>query len=78
MIEIPWVLSRLQTGRVLEVGYAFAKPVYLAAPCRLVPSGLVGIDLVEAAVAGMETVVADVRAMPFDDIGPRYRRLRAA
>lgn len=67
VIEIPWVLSRLQTGRVLEVGYAFAEPAYLAALCRLVPSGLVGIDLAEAAVAGMETVVADVRAMPFDD-----------
>jgi SAM-dependent methyltransferase len=67
VIEIPWVLSRLQTGQVLEVGYAFAEPAYLAALCRLVPSGLVGVDLAEAAVAGMETVVADVRAMPFDD-----------
>lgn len=67
VVEIPWVLSRLREGRVLEVGYAFAEPAYLAALCRLVPSGLVGVDLAEAEVPGMETVVADVRALPFDD-----------
>ena len=67
VVEIPWVLARLTTGRVLEVGYAFAEPAYLAALCGLVPSGLVGVDLAETEVPGMETVVADVRELPFDD-----------
>jgi SAM-dependent methyltransferase len=67
VVEIPWVLSRLRAGHVLEVGYAHAEPAYLAALCRLVPSGLVGVDLAEAPVPGMETVAADVRALPFED-----------
>jgi len=67
VIEIPWVLSRLRsTGRVLEVGYAFAEPPYLGALLR---SGveLVGVDLAPADVHGMETVEADVRDLPFPD-----------
>jgi SAM-dependent methyltransferase len=66
VIEIPWVLSRLQTGRVLEVGYAFAEGPYLAGLLR---SGveLVGVDLVEREIDGMETVRADVRSLPFED-----------
>ena len=66
VIEIPWVLSRLRTGRVLEVGYAFAERPYLAALLR---SGveLVGVDLARLDVEGMETVEADVRALPFPD-----------
>jgi SAM-dependent methyltransferase len=67
VIEIPWVLSRLQEGGpVLEVGYAFAEGPYLAGLLR---SGveLVGVDLVEREVEGMETVRADVRSLPFDD-----------
>jgi SAM-dependent methyltransferase len=67
VIEIPWVLSRLRgTGRVLEVGYAFAEPPYLGALLR---SGveLVGVDLASLDVDGMEKVEADVRALPFDD-----------
>jgi len=66
VIEIPWVLSRLRAGRVLEVGYAFAERPYLAALLR---SGvdLVGVDLAHLDVEGMETVEADVRALPFPD-----------
>lgn len=67
VVEIPWVLSRLRSGRVLEVGYAFAEPAYLAALARLVPEQLVGVDLAAAAVPGMETVAADVRELPFGD-----------
>lgn len=67
VVEIPWVLSRLRTeGRVLEVGYAFAETPYLAALLR---SGIevVGVDLATRDVDGMETVAADVRALPFED-----------
>lgn len=67
VVEIPWVLSRLRAaGRVLEVGYAFAEAPYLAALLR---SGVevVGVDLATRDVDGMETVAADVRALPFED-----------
>jgi SAM-dependent methyltransferase len=66
VIEIPWVLSRLRTGRVLEVGYAFAERPYLAALLRC-GIELVGVDLARLEVEGMETVEADVRALPFTD-----------
>ena len=67
VVEIPWVLSRLRReGRVLEVGYAFAEPAYLGG---LLQTGveLVGVDLATRDVEGMETVVADVRELPFQD-----------
>lgn len=66
VIEIPWVLSRLGAGRVLEVGYAFAERAYLAG---LLCAGVevVGVDLALAEVEDMETVEADVRELPFDD-----------
>jgi SAM-dependent methyltransferase len=67
VIEIPWVLSRLRTtGRVLEVGYAYAEPAYLAGLLR---SGvdLVGVDLATRDVGQLETVEADVRDLPFPD-----------
>jgi len=67
VVEIPWVLSRLRrAGRVLEVGYAFGETAYLAGLLR---SGveLVGVDLATRDVEGMETVEADVRALPFPD-----------
>jgi SAM-dependent methyltransferase len=67
LVEVPWVLSRLRTGRVLEVGYAFAEPAYIAALVEANPGDLVGIDLTEAEVPGFETVVADARALPFPD-----------
>ncbi|MCZ7590590.1 MAG: methyltransferase domain-containing protein [Gaiella sp.] len=67
VVEIPWVLSRLvSAGRVLEVGYAFAEAPYLVALLR---SGveLVGVDLAERDVEGMERLVGDVRALPLPD-----------
>ena len=67
VVELPWALSRLRgSGRVLEVGYAFAEPPYLAALLR---SGvdLVGADLATLDLEGMETVQADVRDLPFPD-----------
>lgn len=67
VVEIPWVLSRLRGGAVLEVGYAFAEPSYVAALIAAGPDRLVGVDLATADVPGMETVEADVRALPFPD-----------
>lgn len=67
VIEIPWVLSRLDAGAVLEVGYAFAEAAYVAALLRAAPERLVGVDLATRDVDGLETVEADVRALPFDD-----------
>ena len=67
VIEIPWVLSRLvPSGRVLEVGFAFAEAPYLAALLR---SGveLVGVDLARRDVDGIEAVEADVRSLPFEE-----------
>lgn len=64
VVEIPWVLARLRRGRVLDVGYAFAEPAYLAALLEELEDP-VGVDLATADVPGMETVVADVRALPF-------------
>jgi len=67
VIEIPWVLSRLGSGRVLEVGFAFAEPAYISGLLEAAPSELVGVDLADAEVPGMETVRADVRELPFPD-----------
>ena len=67
VIEIPWALSRLVgSGRVLEVGYAFAEPVYLAGLLRAGVE-LVGVDLAERDVEGMEGITADVRTLPLPD-----------
>jgi SAM-dependent methyltransferase len=67
VVEIPWVLSRLRaSGRVLEVGYAFAEPAYLAGLLRAGVE-LVGADLAARDVDGMESVEADVRGLPFPD-----------
>jgi SAM-dependent methyltransferase len=67
VVEIPWVLSRLRgSGRLLEVGYAFAEPVYLAGLLRAGVE-LVGVDLAERDVEGMERLVADVRSLPLAD-----------
>ncbi len=67
LIEIPWVLARLRSGRVLDVGYAHAEPSYLAGLFGANVGELIGVDLAEAEVPGMQTVVADVRELPFPD-----------
>lgn len=65
VVEIPWVLSRLvPAGRVLEVGYAYAEPAYLAGLLRA-GVDLVGVDLATRDVTGMETVEADVCDLPY-------------
>ena len=65
-VEIAWVLSRVAGARrVLDVGTANAEPAYVAALVSTGPPELVGVDLVEADVPGLRTVVADVRDLPF-------------
>ena len=67
VVEIPWALSRLvPSGRVVEVGYAYAEPVYLAGLLRASVE-LVGIDLAERDVENMERITADVRSLPLAD-----------
>jgi SAM-dependent methyltransferase len=67
LIEIPWALERVRAGeRVLDVGTANAEPAYLAALAACGAAELVGVDVAEADVLGMRTVVADVRDMPFE------------
>ena len=67
VIEIPWVLARLRGGRVLEVGYAYAEPSYLSGLLGAGIAELLGVDLAETDVPGMETTVADVRELPYPD-----------
>lgn len=65
-IELAWMLSRYRgESRLLDVGYAHAEPVWLAALLELGAKSLVGVDLVEREVPGMSTVVGDVRRLPF-------------
>jgi SAM-dependent methyltransferase len=67
-IEIPWALARYDgEGHVLDIGYAFAEPAYLAGLVGLGATSLVGVDLATADVPGLQPVVADVRALPFSD-----------
>jgi SAM-dependent methyltransferase len=65
-IELAWTLGRYRgEARVLDVGYAFAEPAWLAALLGLGARELVGVDLAERDVPGMTTVRADVRRLPF-------------
>lgn len=67
-IEIPWVLARYDgEPRVLDVGSAFAEPAYLAGLAALGASALTGVDLAPIDAPGIDPVVADVRALPFED-----------
>ena len=67
-IEIPWCLARYQgERRVLDVGYAFAEPAYLAGLVGLGAPELTGVDLARAEVPGLTSVQADLRALPFED-----------
>jgi O-antigen chain-terminating methyltransferase len=66
-IELAWTLGRYRgEARVLDLGYAFAEPVWLAALLNLGARELVGVDLIERDVPGMTTVQADARQLPFD------------
>jgi hypothetical protein len=65
-VEIPWCLARVRNGeRVLDVGYAFAEPTYLAGLGEL--GDVTGVDLVLADVPGVKSVQADLRELPFAD-----------
>jgi SAM-dependent methyltransferase len=67
-LEIPWCLARYDgERRVLDVGYAFAEAAYVAGLVGLGAEELVGVDLAEAEVPGLASVVADVRELPFPD-----------
>jgi SAM-dependent methyltransferase len=67
-IEIPWCLARYAGERhVLDVGYAFAEPAYLAGLVGLGAPGLTGVDLVAKEVPGLIGVQADLRDLPFED-----------
>jgi SAM-dependent methyltransferase len=62
-IEIPWTLSRYAgEQRVLDIGTANAEPAYVEGLRELYAPELVTLDLAEPA-----DVVADVRALPFED-----------
>ncbi len=64
-IEIPWLLARYDgEPHVLDVGYAFAEPAYLAGLVAL-GAEVTGVDLASADVPGIAGVVADVRTLPF-------------
>jgi O-antigen chain-terminating methyltransferase len=65
-IEIPWLLARYDgEARLLDVGYAFAEPAYLAGLVGL-GATVTGVDLAIAEIPGIAGVVADVRSLPFD------------
>ncbi|HET7568197.1 MAG TPA: methyltransferase domain-containing protein [Gaiellaceae bacterium] len=67
-VEIPWCLARYAgERRVLDVGYAFAEPAWLAGLLALGAAELTGVDLAAQAVPGLRSVVADVRDLPFRD-----------
>jgi SAM-dependent methyltransferase len=67
-VEIPWCLARYDgEARVLDVGYAFAEPAYLAGLVALGVAELSGVDLAEADVPGLRPIAADVRTMPVAD-----------
>ena len=68
LIEMPWVLARYRgEPQVVDIGYANAAPAYLEALFAAAPGTVVGLDLVEAAVPGVRSVVGDLRALPFPD-----------
>jgi SAM-dependent methyltransferase len=67
-VEIPWSLARYRgESRVLDAGYAFAEPAYLAGLAGLGAADLVGVDLAQAEVPGLRSVVTDIRELPFPD-----------
>ena len=57
----------LGRGRVLEVGWAFAEPAYLAALVEAAPGELVGVDLAEARRRASRPSSPTSRKLPFPD-----------
>jgi SAM-dependent methyltransferase len=67
VIEIPWVLARYRgEPRVLDLGSANGEPAYLEALAAAAPAEPLGVDLVEAHVPGLRTLVGDLRRLPLD------------
>jgi SAM-dependent methyltransferase len=67
-IEIAWTLGRFRRARrLLDVGYAFAEPVWLAAVQGLDAGERVGVDVAPRDVPGLRGTVGDVRRLPFAD-----------
>jgi SAM-dependent methyltransferase len=68
VVEIPWALSRYRGERcVLDIGTAFAIPVYVESLRRLAIPDLHGADLAPYRMDGIEMVQADVRRLPYPD-----------
>jgi len=68
VVEIPWVISRYRgERRVLDIGPAFAHPVYTQRLSALGIPELHGVDLSARRIAGMRLSRADVRAMPYPE-----------
>lgn len=68
VVEIPWVISRYRgERRVLDVGPAFALPLYTQRLSALGIPELHGVDLSVRRIPGMRLTRADVRAMPYPD-----------
>ena len=68
VVEIPWVLSRYRgERRVLDIGPAYALPLYIQGLRRLRIPELHGVDLSKRQIPGMAVTHADVRKMPFPD-----------
>jgi len=68
LVEIPWALARVRPGdRVLDVGTANAEPAYVAALLGRDAAELTGVDLAEADIPGIRTVLADARDLPFEN-----------
>jgi SAM-dependent methyltransferase len=66
LIELPWVLARYRgEPNVVDIGYANGAPAYLEALVAAAPGEVVGLDLIDAQVSGVKSVVGDMRALPF-------------
>jgi SAM-dependent methyltransferase len=68
VVEIPWVAERIppDATRVLDTGTAYAPLAYHRLLYRL-PAEVVGADLTPFALPGVRSVVADLRALPFEE-----------
>jgi SAM-dependent methyltransferase len=68
VVEMPWVLSRYRgERRVLDVGTAWALPVYKSKLITLGIPDLNGVDFAARSVEGVRMAQADVRQLPYQD-----------